>query len=237
MSAAVAATALIAQGAALYATAVGTRMKIDEGIADYGREITRLNAQKVEQAGEANRQISAIATERDRVFGATTEEGTLSLQEAGRQASFRSQGAFTQAEQLASSEEARLGASGVRAGGSPLLAAQQNVDLAFAAAERVAESGRAGIQIGGVRLGNQLQGITAQAKNQQANISARSTLVSSEFDRRTAENRFKRNELAENRNRLVILSALGGAAGVASSFYQYGSQGAFAGTALGNFFQ
>jgi len=84
--------------------------------------------------------------------------------------------AMTGAEKAASAEEAGLGAAGVRAKGSPLMAAQQNVDLAFAAAERTIETGRAGVALGGVRL-----------KTGLADIGAATSLLTEQYKRQIAE--------------------------------------------------
>ncbi|KKL79100.1 hypothetical protein LCGC14_2018270, partial [marine sediment metagenome] len=104
---------------------------------DYNQAITDIQARSAATTAEATRRI-----------GTTKEEGVLSLKEQGAQAAFEGRMAMTQAEMVASSEEAKLGASGVRAKGSPLAAAQQNVDLAFAAADRTIERGSAGMAMG-----------------------------------------------------------------------------------------
>ncbi len=191
---------LAADVAAMAATGVGVGMKIDEGIGDYSAAIEKVKAQSGEVSAEADRRI-----------GATKEEGILSLKEQGAQAAYEGKMAMTQAEMVASSEEAKLGASGVRAKGSPLLAAQQNVDLAFAAADRTIEKGSAGIALGGVRL-----------KTGLADIGAQETMLTSEYARRQAEMERKKRELKENKGAMVALSVLGGAGGLASSFYSGG---------------
>ena len=183
--------------AAIAATATGTAMKIDEGIGDYNRAIADVKARSGETTAEATRRI-----------GTTKEEGVLSLKEQGAQTAYEGRMAMTQAEMVASSEEAKLGASGVRAKGSPLFAAQQNVDFAFAAADRTIEKGSAGMAMGGVRL-----------KTGLADIKAQETLLTSEYARREAEMRRKRNELQRNKGAMIAISALGGAPGLASSFY------------------
>ncbi len=188
---------LAADVAAVAATAVGTGMKIDEGIGDYSQAIEDVKARSGEISAEASRRI-----------GTTKEEGILSLKEQGAQTAFEGRMAMTQAEMVASSEEAKLGASGVRAKGSPLLAAQQNVDLAFAAADRTIEKGSAGVAIGGLRL-----------KTGLADIGAEESMLTAQYSRRQTELERKKKELKENRGKMIAISALGGAAGFASSFY------------------
>ncbi len=195
-----AAAALALEIAAIAATAVGTGMKIDEGIGDYSQAIADVKARSGDISDEASRRI-----------GTTKEEGILSLKEQGAQAAFEGRMAMTQAEMVASSEEAKLGASGVRAKGSPLLAAQQNVDLAFAAADRTIEKGSAGIALGGLKLGSAM-----------ANIGAQETMLTSEYARKQAEMERKKRELKGSRTAMIAISALGGAAGLGSSFYSYG---------------
>ncbi len=182
--------AMVAQGQA-------TAMRVEEGIRDYEQAITDLNAKNKEEQQEAERRI-----------GTTRTEGVLALKEQGAQAAFEGRMAMTQAEMVASSEEAKLGASGVRATGSPLSAAQQNVDLAFAAADRTIERGNAGAAIGGFRLGNIM-----------ADIQARSTLLTSEYMRQGTAMVRKRKELKENKKMLVGVAVAGGAPALGTSFY------------------
>ena len=216
--------AIALQTASLVATGVGTAKRIDEGISDYNAEIARTSNQLADRRAEVVRQLKVSRNEEARVFKDVKQEGVLSLREQSAQAGFESRAAFTQAEGFASSEEARLGASGVRASGSPLLAAQQNVDLAFAAADRTAERGSAGVRLGGVRLGNQLGGVRAQGEIQRGGITGQQTLVTREANRRIAEQARKRNELQSNRTALIAIAAAGGAAGLASTFYQINAQ-------------
>jgi len=127
-----------------------TQAEKEEAIEDYWAAIEETRTMLAETQAEAQRRI-----------GTMKEAGVLSLREQGAQAAYAGGVAMTRAELLASSEEARLGASGVRAKGSPLLAAQQNVDLAFASADRTIEQGRAGIGIAGVKLKTGLEDIGA----------------------------------------------------------------------------
>lgn len=170
-----------------------------EAIEDYSAAISDVMARSAETISEASRRISVTSeeakrrtqltaieatrkigetkAERNRRIGALKEEGVLSLKEQGAQAAFEGRMATTQAEMIASSEEARLGTSGVRAKGSPLLAAQQNVDLAFAAADRTIERGRAGMAVGGVRLKTGLTGISEQSARTVRDIEAQAGLT------------------------------------------------------------
>ncbi len=147
----------------------------EETISDYYAAIEQVQERSAETSAEASRRI-----------GTTKEKGIMSLKEQGAQAAFEGKMAMTQAEMVASSEEAKLGASGVRAKGSPLLAAQQNVDIAFAAADRTIEKGSAGIALGGVRL-----------KTGLADIGAQETMLTSEYARQEKEMRRKLLELGE----------------------------------------
>lgn len=189
------------QGVSMVQTGIGTAMKIKEAIGDYTQSIADITARTAETKAEAARRI-----------GTTREEGVMSLKEQGAQAAFEGRLAMTGAEMTASSEEAKLGASGVRAKGSPLLAAQQNVDLAFAAADRTIERGNAGMALGGLRL-----------KTGMADIGAQSTMATAEYGRQKAEQQRKKDELVRNKAGMVALATLGGAAGLASSFYTVSS--------------
>lgn len=201
VEAGIAAAALAMQATAITAQAAGTAMKIEEAIGDYNQTIADIQARSADASAEAKRKVKA-----------TTREGVLELKEQGAQAAFESRMAMTSAEMTASQQEARLGASGVRAKGSPLMAAQQNVDLAFAAADRTVERGNAGMALGGLRLGNTLADITGQE-----------TLLTKEYGRQTAEATRKRDELKANKNAMIGIAALGGLPGLASSFYNYGT--------------
>jgi hypothetical protein len=200
-SEAAAVTAMAAQAAAIVAQALGTKMKIEESIADYQAEIERIKARSAETEAEAERKIAN-----------TRAEGVLTLKEAGAQAAYEARMAMTRAEMTALSEEARLGAGGTRLRGSPLLAAQQNVNLAFAAADRTIESGTAGMNIGGLRLGHAMQDIQAQA-----------TLVTKEYGRQITEAKKKQHYLEENKAAMIAIAAAGGLPALATTFYNYGS--------------
>ena len=140
-------------------------MQIAETIQDYFAGIAQIEEQKKEVSAEAAR-----------IIGTTKEEGILSLKEQGAQAAFEGKMAMTQAEMVASSEEAKLGASGVRAKGSPLLAAQQNVDRAAAAADRTIQKGSAGMALGGLKFGTAM-----------ADIGAQESMLTAEYNRKQKE--------------------------------------------------
>jgi len=186
-----------AQAAAWLASMGATKYKIEEGIADYGRAITDIKAR-----------IKETQAERDRRIAITKTEGVLGLKETAAQAGYEARTAMTQAEMIASSQEHRLGASGVRMHGSPLMAAQQQVDLAFAAADRTIEQGQAAVKMGGLKLGSAL-----------ANIGAESSLLTAEYQRNQAELAFKKGELEANKAKMLLWVGLGGLPGLASSFY------------------
>lgn len=188
---------LAANAAALLATGAATKLKIEEGIGDYGRAISDIKAQ-----------IAETQAERDRRITVAKEEGIASLKETAAQAGYESRLAMTQAEMVASSAEHKLGASGVRMHGSPLMAAQQQVDLAFAAADRTIEAGQAALRMGGLKLGNLF-----------ANIGAESSLLTAGYQRQQAELAFKKSELEKNKSKMVAWAYLGGAPALASSFY------------------
>lgn len=153
------------QVGSMISSAKATKEERAETIEDYWAAIEETKIRSEESRGEAERRI-----------GTLKEEGVLSLKEQGAQAAFEGRVAMTQAEMVASSEEARLGSSGVRAKGSPLLAAQQNVDLAFAAADRTIEKGKAEIGIAGVKL-----------KTGLADIEAASSLLTEQYARQQEE--------------------------------------------------
>lgn len=232
------------QAAGIAAQATGTAMKINEAISDYNYAIADINAQTTEANREANRRrsivtsettarLNEVSAEASRRRSQTTEEGVLALKEQGAQAEFESRMAMTQAEMTASGQEARLGSSGTRLGGSPLLAAQQDVNLAFAAADRTAESGAAQMKIGGVQLKNRLGDITAdqrltraelsrQQSHELSDITAQESYLTADYGRKVAEMTRKRNYLSANKAGMVAIAAAGGLAGLSSSFYNYG---------------
>jgi hypothetical protein len=188
------------QAAAMAASGVGTGMRIEEAITDYSHEASNIEAQQAEISGEGGRK-AAVAR----------EEGVMALQEQGAQAAYETKLATVKTELVTSSEEAKLGKSGVRIGGSPLLAAQQNVNLAAAAADRTAESGMAGMALGGVKLKNQLGDITA---NQ--------TLLTAEYERRRQEALRQQRYLEQNKGAMIGVAVAGGAPGLGTSFYNAG---------------
>ena len=145
--------------------ASATAAEKEEAIEDYWAAIEEVEARSAEAGVESERRI-----------GTMKEEGILSLKEQGAQAAFEGRMAMTGTEMAASAEEAGLGAAGVRVKGSPLMAAQQNVDLAFAAAERTIETGRAGVTLGGVKL-----------KTGLADIEATSSLLTAQYERQRLE--------------------------------------------------
>jgi hypothetical protein len=218
---AVAAVAL--QGVAVAGSVIGTGMKIEEGIADYNRARQDTAARRKDSADEATRRIRATNTEGLRQIGATREQGVLGLKEQSAQAAFQGRMAMTQAEMTASSAVAGLGASGVRAKGSPLMAAQQNVDLAFAAADRTIAQGNAGVKMGGLQLKTGLGNIDAQTKLATGNLAAQSTLATNEYNRRIAESTRKRDELVKNKAAMLVVAGMGASGSLASSFYDLGT--------------
>jgi len=146
-----------------------TEAQIGESIADYQEAITNTEAQ-----------LAEIESERTRQLGTIKGAGVLELKEQGAQSAYESRIAMTQAEMTASAVENKLGASGVRQTGSPLLAAQQQVDLAYATAERTVQAGGAAMTLGGVKLGGAMEDISAAA-----------TLATAEYQRRLATYRRK----------------------------------------------
>ncbi len=153
------------QAAGMIAASRAAGLSEQETLDDYTAAIKQVQERSAEASAEATRRI-----------GTTKAEGIMSLKEQGTQAAYEGKMAMTQAEMIASSEEAKLGASGVRAKGSPLLAAQQNVDLAFAAADRTIEKGSAGVALGGLKFGTAM-----------ADIGAQETMLTSEYARQRDE--------------------------------------------------
>jgi hypothetical protein len=194
----VAATVQIAASVAkAIADVAAMKMKIEEGVADYNEDIARrtksMNARVELMTGEMKRE-KAI--------------GVASLEEKAAGANFESRMADMKAAQTASSSEAAIGASGVRASGSALLGAQQTTDIAYAAADRTAEAGAAGVRLGGMELGNRLE----SAQGQKSLLTMESTMDIRQQQR-------KRDELLKNKSAMLWMAGIGGAAGVASSFY------------------
>lgn len=185
--------------------------QIKESIADYEEAIAQTEAQLVEAVGPHVGRLTSptgqlapeppLGGEAGRQIAKVKGEGVLSLQEQGAQTAYEARIAQTQAELTASAVENKLGASGVRQTGSPLLAAQQQVDLAYAQAERTTEAGAAALTLGGVRLAGSLSDISAMA-----------TLTTAEYNRRLASYRRKLGELQG----VTGGSATGSAAGPSS---------------------
>ena len=146
-----------------------TEEQIKESVEDYKEAITNTEAQ-----------LAEIESERTRQIGTIKGEGVLALKEQGAQSAYEARIAMTQAEMTASAVENKLGVSGVRQTGSPLLAAQQQVDLAYATAERTVQAGGAAMTLGGVKLGGAM-----------GDISAAATLATAEYQRRLATYRRK----------------------------------------------
>ena len=192
---------IAAQALAVAATVTGVGLKLGEAVAEYNRQEANLGTRISETTAEGARQISTAKA-----------EGILSLEEQGRQNAFEAQTVTRQAEQLASSQENKLGVSGVRATGSPLLAAQQEVDVAFGAAENKIQAGNAAMRIGGLRLQNTF-----------GDIGARTSLLTAELGREQSDLARRRAELQTNMPLYLSIAALGGAASLASSFYTLGS--------------
>lgn len=193
------------QVAALGAQVWTTSMKIDEAIGDYGREITRLQDMRDARVGQM-----------EQAMARAKEAGTLSLAERAAQSAYDTRMATMKAEMVASGSEAKMAASGVRAKGTAYGAAQQTTDIAFAAAERTAESGAAGVKIGGLELSNTLKGAEGQK-----------TLLTLEYGQNIAEQQFKKAELESNKTAMLWQVGLGGLAGLGTSFYQAARMGSF----------
>jgi len=184
--------------AAMAAQGVATGMKIGEAITDYEQSIADINARVGETQAEAARRIAQ-----------TKVEGVAGLKELGKQAAYESGVVNVQAGMVASGTKAKLGASGVRAAGSPLLAAQQQTQLAQEAANRKTESGNFGVSYGGLKLGGNIADINAQA-----------SLATAEYSRRRAEAARKKKYLEDNTAAMILLASAGGASGLAEDFFQ-----------------
>lgn len=188
----------VLQAASWVWQAAAVEMKIREAEKDYASEISRLETQKAAREAVAESEI-----------GRGKEIGIGVLTERGAQAAFESQKAMREVEQTASAAEARIGASGVRVSGSALAAAQQDVDIAYAGAARVAEAGAAQMTIGGLQLKGQLKGAREQK-----------SLLTMEYGQTITEQKRKLTELEKNATAMINLTLLGGLAGVYSSFYK-----------------
>ncbi len=207
MASEVAAVVSVATTAAsMVASGAATAMKIEEGIADYAAEINR----QEEMRDARLSQMSASA-------GRTKEIGIESIGEGAEQAKYESETAMMKATMASSTETAKIGASGVKARGSALMAAQQTTDIAYAAADRTAEAGAAGIRIAGLQLGNQLQSAAGER-----------SLLTLEYKQGLAEQQRKKDELEKNKWAMIAISLAGGAGALGTSFYN--ASKAFSGT-------
>jgi hypothetical protein len=166
-----------------------------EGVSTYGKVLSGEPGDIRGKAVETSRTLGLIGetkAEGARRIRQTKVEGVANLKDLGKQAAFESGVAQTQAQMTASGQTAKLGASGARATGSPLLAAQQASDIARAAAGEKTRAGNAGIALGGLKLGGSL-----------ADIQAATTLLTSEYERKLATAKRKQKSLAENKEELV----------------------------------
>lgn len=196
------------------------KLRIWEAYGDYLYGMKQLTEKQQDLSGEAAREVAKVQAEGQRRIGTARAEGVMGLQEQGAQSAYESRMAMTRAELTAGAEVSRLGKSGVRMGGSPLLAAQQNVDLAYAAADRTAEQGRAGMAIGGLRLKNELGGISAGTAMQVADINAEDTLLTRDYQRRIDEMNRKFEELQKNSGKMLAWAMLNDATAAAAGGMQ-----------------
>jgi len=196
---------IFAQIGGMAAQATATEMQINEAIASYGRDIKELEAKIVTQQGLTRASMDE-----------TRRIGVEELKEVGREAGFQAKTGYTTAERLALSAENRIGASGVRAIGSPVMGAQQDVDLAFAAVDRNVERGESALKIGGLRLASSL------AKEQRT-----STALTEQWGRQKQRTIDESWALEYNRSKMVFLAGAGGLPGLTSSFYNAAKVGLF----------
>jgi hypothetical protein len=182
------------------AQGVATGMKIDEAIGDYGSSMSDISAQ-----------ISETQTEAARRIGQAKAEGVTTLKDMSRENAYQAGVAVTEAAQVGSAAENKLGASGVKRTGSPLLALQQTTDMATAAAANKIAGGNAGIAIGGLKLGGAMSDINAQA-----------SMLTSGYQRQYNEQARKKKNLQENRGLMIGVAVAGGAGALGSSFYDAG---------------
>jgi hypothetical protein len=196
------------------AAGVAVATQIEEGIADYQDIIDQLagtsgfyEPESVvgpfkphrKQVGEKKTGlIEETEAEGARRIQQTKAEGIANLKELGKQAAYESGVANVQGQMTASGQTAKLGASGARATGSPLLAAQQASDIARAAAGEKTRAGNAGISLGGLKLGGSL-----------ADIQAATTLLTNEYGRKLATAKRKQKSLEENKEALVNAADIG----------------------------
>jgi hypothetical protein len=161
--------------------AVAMGLQINETIAEYQSNIDETQKRMDETNAESQRRISQ-----------TKVEGVASLQEQSKEAAYASDTAQTQAQMVASGTIAKLGTSGVRSAGSPLLAAQQTAGLAKAQANETTRQGNAGVSYGGLKLGGSLQ-----------DISAENTLLTNQMARQITELKRKKKETNDNAGWMV----------------------------------
>ena len=195
MAGAVVETALaVASG---IANVAATAMQVQEGIHDYEAEIARMQEMR-----------NARLTEMSAAAGRAKEIGIEGLTEKASAGKYETETATMKAEMASSTARARIGASGVKATGSALMGAQQTADIAYAAADRTAEAAAAGVRIGGLELGNQLQ--TAAGDR---------SLLTLEYRQNIEQQIRKKKELEANQWGMYAIAAAGGAMGAASTYY------------------
>jgi len=187
------------------ATIAATSQKIKEAKADYRSEIARMEEMKAAREATAEAEI-----------GRGKEIGIEALTELAAGTTYETRKATFEAEQTASSAEAKLGASGLRASGSALAARQQDVDIAYATADRTAEAGAAQMKVGGLQVASQLKGAREQK-----------TLLGLEYGQSIEEQRRKLTELEDIDWKLIRWAGLGALGAVTSSFYKHAEAGTF----------
>jgi len=195
MATAVVETALaVASG---IANVAATGMQINEAANDYAAEISRMKQMRNARLTEMN-----AGQERAK------EIGIAGLTEKAAAGKYETQQAMMKAEMTGSTAQARIGASGVKATGSALMGAQQATDIAYAAADRTAEAAAAGVRIGGLELGNQLQ--TAEGQE---------SLLTLEYRQDIEQQQRKLTELKKNRPGMLAIAAAGGALNAYGTYY------------------
>jgi hypothetical protein len=162
-------------------------LQIQEGIADYNDFLLQT------QRASARMQAESIRKQEQ-----TKTEGIAAIKEMAMQAAYETKTAFMGAELASSAQEAKLGASGVRASGSPLLAAQQVSDVAWGAAAEKGRQAAAGISLGGLKLGGTLQDIREER-----------SLLSAEYEAKVATAARKKRALAQAAPGLVSAADTG----------------------------
>jgi hypothetical protein len=161
--------------------------QISEGLADYRDLLWQLENATILADREAARKTLQTKT-----------EGIAAIGEMAKQAAYETKTAFMGAELTSSAQEAKLGASGVRASGSPLLAAQQASDIAWGAAGEKGRQAAAGITLGGLKLGGSLQ-----------DIRAANTLLTQEYQAKMTTAARKKRALEQNAPALVAAADRG----------------------------